>query len=51
LVAPGAPERSVLLHRLAIRERGQMPQLATSLPDRPAVEMLREWIRQMSPKK
>lgn len=47
LVAPGHPERSVLLHRVSIRGRGQMPQLATTLVDKPAVEMLTEWIRQM----
>lgn len=47
LVAPGHPERSVLLHRLLIRGPGQMPQLATSLVDEPAVELLREWIRQL----
>ena len=27
LVAPGAPEQSVLLHRLSVRGRGQMPPL------------------------
>lgn len=47
LVAPGHPERSVLLHRIALRGRGQMPQLATSIVDRPAVLMLTEWIKQM----
>jgi hypothetical protein len=50
LVAPGHPERSVLLHRLSHRKEGHMPPLATSMVDRDAVEMLREWIRQM-PKK
>ncbi len=50
LVAPGHPERSVLLHRVALRGRGQMPQLATSRIDQPAVEMLTEWIRQMEAK-
>ena len=47
LVAPGHPERSVLLHRVAMRGRGQMPQLATSRIDQPAVEMLTEWIKRM----
>ena len=47
LVAPGAPERSVLLHRVSIRERGRMPPLASSIVDRRAVELLRRWIRQM----
>ncbi len=47
LIAPGHPEQSVLLHRMSIRGRGQMPQLATTLVDKPAVEMLTEWIKQM----
>ncbi|MCY3758809.1 MAG: PQQ-dependent sugar dehydrogenase [Acidobacteria bacterium] len=47
LVAPGDPDRSVLLHRMATRGRGKMPQLATSLVDRQAVELIREWIRRM----
>ena len=44
LIAPGDPDRSVLLHRMNIRDRGQMPQLATSHVDEKAVAMLREWI-------
>jgi len=47
LVAPGDPKRSVLLHRVAMRGRGQMPQLGTSLVDRQAVELLTTWIEQM----
>jgi len=47
LVAAGDPERSVLLHRMRTRGRGQMPQLATSRVDQAAVEMLAEWIRQL----
>ena len=47
LVAPGEPDRSVLLYRVARRGPGQMPQLATSRPDEPAVEMLRQWILEM----
>jgi uncharacterized repeat protein (TIGR03806 family) len=44
LVASGEPDRSVLLRRMSIRGRGQMPQLATSLVDERAVELLRRWI-------
>jgi uncharacterized repeat protein (TIGR03806 family) len=47
LVAPGDPDRSVLLHRMTTRGRGKMPQLATSVVDRQAVELIREWIRRM----
>jgi glucose/arabinose dehydrogenase len=47
LIAPGDPERSVLLHRVAIRGRGQMPPLATVCVDEEAVDLLSEWIRQL----
>jgi uncharacterized repeat protein (TIGR03806 family) len=47
LIAPGAPDRSVLLHRLTLRGRGQMPQLATSLVDQRAVDLIRRWIAEM----
>jgi uncharacterized repeat protein (TIGR03806 family) len=45
LIAPGAPERSVLLQRITHRGAGHMPPLATSVVDRQAVELLTEWIR------
>ncbi len=47
LIAPGEPERSVLLHRIGIRQPGQMPQLATTLVDDVALQMLRQWVREM----
>jgi hypothetical protein len=47
LVVPGHPERSVLLHRIAHREAGHMPPLATRYVDRAAAELLREWIGQL----
>jgi hypothetical protein len=37
----------VLLERLRRRGEGQMPQLATSLVDEEAVQMLREWIESL----
>ena len=47
LVAPGSPERSLLLQRVSRRGRGQMPQLGTEVVDAAAVEMLTEWIRSL----
>lgn len=47
LVAPGHPERSVLLRRISNRDKGFMPPLATSIVDRQAVRLLEEWIRQL----
>jgi hypothetical protein len=49
LVSPGHPERSVLLQRISHRGEGHMPPLATSVTDRQAVQLLREWIEQMKP--
>jgi mono/diheme cytochrome c family protein len=47
LVSPGAPDRSVLLRRLATRGRGQMPPLATSVVDEAGVKLLRAWIESL----
>jgi uncharacterized repeat protein (TIGR03806 family) len=44
LIAPGQPERSVLLHRISHRDQGHMPPLATSMVDRKAVNLIRQWI-------
>jgi mono/diheme cytochrome c family protein len=51
LIAPGHPERSVLLQRMSHRKEGRMPPLATSMVDEPAVALMREWIRQLGVKK
>jgi uncharacterized repeat protein (TIGR03806 family) len=50
IIAPGHPERSVLLHRVAHRGEGsgQMPQLATYLVDEAAVKLFEEWIRTLN---
>jgi uncharacterized repeat protein (TIGR03806 family) len=47
LIAPGQPEKSVILQRVSHRGEGHMPPLATNDVDREAVEMLREWIAKM----
>jgi glucose/arabinose dehydrogenase len=47
LIAPGAPERSLMLHRTAQRGRGQMPPLASSLVDPVGVDVLRRWLTAM----
>lgn len=49
LIAPGDPQRSVLLQRMARRGLGQMPPLATSHPDPQTVQLLRDWITQLKP--
>jgi hypothetical protein len=49
LVAPGDPDRSILLKRIATRDRGKMPQLATNVVDQQAVGLLRQWIKSLKP--
>ena len=49
LVAPGEPDRSVLLYRLSHRGRGQMPPLMTCRVDDRAVALFREWIASLKP--
>jgi len=49
LVSPGKPEHSGLVHRIATRDRGQMPQLATEVVDERAVELIRRWIAGLPP--
>lgn len=50
LIVPGHPEKSVLLHRIANRDKGFMPPLATRLVDRETVELMREWIMELEKK-
>jgi uncharacterized repeat protein (TIGR03806 family) len=50
LVAPGHPERSVLLRRISHRDSGHMPPLATTVVDRQAVQLMQDWIKQLKRK-
>jgi len=50
LVAPGDPARSVLLHRLSHRSRGQMPPLVSRRVDEQAVALVQSWIESLPPK-
>jgi glucose/arabinose dehydrogenase len=49
LVAPGAPERSILPYRLGKLGQGRMPPLGSAVVDRAAVSMLERWIKTLSP--
>lgn len=49
LVAPGHPERSVLLKRAGLRGPHQMPPLSSNRVDEQGVALLREWIEKMKP--
>ncbi len=44
LIAPGAPERSVVYQRMNRRTPQQMPPLGTLLVDMVALEMMEQWI-------
>lgn len=47
LVVPKNPHRSLLLHRMQYRGRGQMPPLATSVVDQDAVKLIADWIQSL----
>lgn len=44
LVAPGQPERSVLLKRVGTRGPNQMPPLASNRVDEAGLKLLRDWV-------
>ena len=48
VIAPGRPDRSVLVARMATRGAGQMPPLATFLVDTAAVEVVSAWIASLT---
>jgi len=49
LIAPGAPERSVVIHRISARgaNTGQMPPLSSSRIDPLGVELMTEWCKSL----
>ena len=49
VIAPGAPGRSVLITRVALRIPGQMPPLGSLRPDMEAVRLLSAWISSLPP--
>ncbi len=51
LVAPGKPEHSVLMQRLQLRGRGQMPPLVSTVVDHQAVKLMHDWIAAMQPER
>ncbi|HJZ54067.1 MAG TPA: hypothetical protein VKE74_03885, partial [Gemmataceae bacterium] len=47
LIAPGSPERSVMIHRLGTRGNGQMPPLASNRVDAEGLELMHEWCKSL----
>ena len=50
LVAPGAPDSSVLYHRISQRGRGQMPPLVSHQVDEGARQLFHDWILSLQPR-
>lgn len=48
IIAPGEPERSVLLARMKVRDVNQMPPLASHVVDEAAVAVIAEWITELN---
>jgi len=44
LLAPGDPDRSLILYRMTKLGLGRMPHIASNVVDREAVELIRDWI-------
>ncbi|MGE3316055.1 MAG: PQQ-dependent sugar dehydrogenase [Planctomycetaceae bacterium] len=49
-IAPGDPTRSMVYHRMTLTGLGRMPHVAVNIIDQEAVDLIREWIRQMPAK-
>ncbi len=47
IIAPGQPDRSVMLARLTRRGRGQMPPLVSNRADVKGVELIKQWVASM----
>ena len=47
-IAPGAPNRSVLLRRIRTKSFNRMPPLGTSTIDPQGTAVVEEWIKQLS---
>ena len=45
LIAPGEPERSILLQRMKKRDASGMPPLASSLTDIQGTALIEEWVK------
>jgi hypothetical protein len=51
IIAPGDPGRSLILHRMQLTSLGRMPHVASSVVDRPAVELISAWLKDLSDEK
>jgi uncharacterized repeat protein (TIGR03806 family) len=49
IIAPGMPNKSLLLHRMETLGQGRMPTIGSNVVDEKAVKLLRQWIEKMKP--
>ncbi len=49
LIAPGEPDKSLLIHRIETLSEGRMPSIGSNQVDRNAVKLLTEWVKSMNP--
>jgi putative heme-binding domain-containing protein len=49
ILAPGDPERSVLLYRMAVTGHGHMPYVGSRLADDQGLRLVRDWIASLRP--
>ncbi len=47
VISPGHPDQSVIMHRLSLRGKGQMPPLASEVVDQHGTKLIRDWIQSM----
>ncbi len=47
VIAPGEPDRSLLLYRMAKLGQGRMPHVGSLVVDQEAVELIRKWIGEL----
>src|SRR5262245_55290727 len=44
IIAPGDPDRSLVLHRMQLTTLGRMPHVASTIVDRQAADLIRQWL-------
>lgn len=49
VISPGQPDQSVMMHRLSLRGKGQMPPLASAIVDQQGIHLIRQWIQALPP--
>jgi hypothetical protein len=47
LVAPGNPDKSVLIHRVGTTRQGRMPPVASGVVDEKGLELLKQWVKSL----